>query len=166
MIRQFLCWVALLALVGCASPGAALKESPAVKRRDNAVDLTDQQAIQSILLDQYEAWEGTPHQMGGMSQNGVDCSGLVYRTFLARLGHELPRTTRGQASVGDPVSRGQLRPGDLVFFKTGYKTRHVGIYTGDARFLHASSSAGVTTSALDNPYWASNYWQSRRVGAE
>lgn len=166
MIRYVLCGLAMLVLAGCASTGSSLQESVTVTPREDAVDLADRQAVRRILLDQYAQWKGTPHRMGGVSRDGVDCSGLVQRTFLARLGHEIPRTTRRQATVGQPVSRDQLRPGDLVFFRTGYKTRHVGIYTGDARFLHASSSEGVTTSELDNPYWASNYWQSRRIGME
>ena len=154
----------MLTLVGCASTGGSLREPVSVTPRDDAVNLADRQTVRSILLDQYAQWKGTPHRMGGMSRNGVDCSGLVHRTFLARLGHELPRTTQRQATVGQPVSRDQLRPGDLVFFKTGYKTRHVGIYTGDSRFLHASSSQGVSMSSLNNRYWASNYWHSRRLG--
>ncbi|MFO7786965.1 MAG: NlpC/P60 family protein [Halospina sp.] len=166
MIRQILCCLAMLALVGCASTGGSLQESASVTPRDDAVDLADRQRVRSILLDQYAQWKGTPHRMGGMSQSGVDCSGLVHRTFLARLGHDIPRTTQRQATVGQPISRDRLRPGDLVFFRTGYKTRHVGIYTGDSRFLHASSSEGVTTSELDNPYWASNYRQYRRVGLD
>ncbi|MEQ6886739.1 NlpC/P60 family protein [Salicola sp. Rm-C-2C1-2] len=163
MIRQLCCCLALITLVGCASTGGSLQESVSVTPRENAVDLADRQRVRSILLDQYAQWKGTPHRMGGMSQSGVDCSGLVHRTFLARLGHDIPRTTKYQATVGERIRRDRLRPGDLVFFRTGYKTRHVGIYTGNARFLHASSSEGVTTSALSDPYWTSNYWQARRV---
>lgn len=163
MIRQFLCVLALLALVGCASTGGSVQESASVTPRADAVDLAQRQAVHSILMDQYAKWKGTPHRMGGMSQSGVDCSGLVQRTFQARLGHEIPRTTQRQATVGRTVSRDKLRPGDLVFFKTGYKTRHVGIYMGDQEFFHVSSSQGVSLSNLNNRYWASNYWQARRV---
>ena len=163
MIRQLLCALALLTLVGCASTGGSLQQSASVEPRPEAVDLAEEQTVHSILMDQYAKWKGTPHRMGGMSRDGVDCSGLVHRTFLARLGHELPRTTQRQATVGRTVSRDQLRPGDLVFFKTGYKTRHVGIYMGDQQFFHASSSQGVSLSNLNNRYWASNCWQARRL---
>ena len=164
MVRHLFCCLMLTGLVGCASTGGSLPEPVPVTTRADAVNLSNTSVVRSVLLEQYSQWQGTPHRMGGMSRNGVDCSGLVHRIFRAELGHELPRTTKQQVRVGKPVSRGELRPGDLVFFKTGYKTRHVGIYTGDSRFLHASSSEGVSMSDLDNQYWVSNYWQSRRLG--
>jgi len=166
MTRQILCALALLTLAGCASTGGSLQKPTPVTSRGDAVDLTERQTVHSILMDQYAKWKGTPHRMGGMSQNGVDCSGLVHRTFLARLGHDIPRTTRRQATVGRTISRDQLRPGDLVFFKTDYKTRHVGIYMGDQQFFHVSSSQGVSLSNLNNRYWASNYWHSRRLSGD
>lgn len=50
-----------------------------------------------------------------------------------------------------------------MFFKTTPQQRHVGIYIGHGRFMHASSSKGVTVSSLDNPYWVQRYEMSRRV---
>jgi cell wall-associated NlpC family hydrolase len=61
------------------------------------------------------------------------------------------------------VALDELQTADLVFFKTGWKTRHVGIYIGEGQFLHASTSRGVMISSLDNPYWQRHYWTSRRV---
>jgi hypothetical protein len=56
-----------------------------------------------------------------------------------------------------------LQPGDLVFFKTGRKTRHVGVYLSGDEFVHASSSSGVTISSLDTDYWQRTWWHARRV---
>jgi hypothetical protein len=50
-----------------------------------------------------------------------------------------------------------------VFFRPGWKKRHVGIYLSDGEFLHASSSSGVTVSPLDRSYWQDHWWQARRV---
>ncbi|MDW1501903.1 NlpC/P60 family protein, partial [Vibrio sp. YT-19(2023)] len=50
-----------------------------------------------------------------------------------------------------------------VFFKTRRSTYHVGIYLGNKQFMHASTSKGVIISRIDNPYWASKFWQVRRV---
>ena len=75
----------------------------------------------------------------------------------------LPRTTAEQVKVGNKVAKGRLQAGDLVFFKTGWNRRHVGVFVGDDRFLHASVSNGVVYSSLDDPYWRSRYWQSRRI---
>lgn len=164
MIRHLFCCFMLVGLVGCASTGGSLQEPVSVATRADAVNLDNSGTVRNVLLEQYSQWQGTPHRMGGMSRSGIDCSGLVHRVFRSHLGHELPRTTEQQVRVGEPVSRDELRPGDLVFFKTGYKTRHVGIYTGESQFLHASSSQGVSLSDLNNHYWTSNYWQSRRIG--
>jgi len=119
--------------------------------------------LQRALLAQYKDWYGTPHKWGGMSKQGVDCSGLVKLTFEQKFSLSLPRTTASQVKEGYSIKRAQLRTGDLVFFKTGVNVRHVGIMVDNLQFFHASSSRGVILSRLDNPYWNSHYWQSRRV---
>ena len=75
---------------------------------------------------------------------------------------ELPRNTALQVQEGSPVSREDLAPGDLVFFRRG-GTRHVGIYLGDDEFIHASTSRGVTISNLDEDYYRRYYWTARRL---
>jgi cell wall-associated NlpC family hydrolase len=118
--------------------------------------------ISQLLHRHYAEWRGTPHRWGGVSRRGVDCSGFVSLTYQRLFGVRLPRTTRDQARTGDQVSRRALRPGDLVFFKTGWRTRHVGIYVGQGRFIHAAEASGVTATRLDAPYWGERFWQARR----
>jgi cell wall-associated NlpC family hydrolase len=108
-------------------------------------------------------WKGTPHEWGSASPSGVDCSGLVQSVFADAFQLSVPRSTEQQARVGRVVSREALRPGDLVFFRTAPKTRHVGIYLSDGDFLHASSSEGVTVSPLDRSYWTDHWWHARRL---
>lgn len=120
-------------------------------------------ALQKQLVAHYQEWAGTPYRMGGLSQQGVDCSGFVYLTFRDKLGRNLPRTTQDQLRQGQAIARSQLNTGDLVFFRTGFKTRHVGIYLGDEQFLHASSSRGVMISSLSDNYWDRAFLQGRRV---
>lgn len=110
-----------------------------------------------------EKWEGTPHEWGGSSPRGADCSGLVQSVFAEEFRLSVPRTTEQQARVGREVSRSSLQPGDLVFFRPAGKKRHVGIYLSDGDFLHASSSDGVRVSPLDRSYWTDHWWQARRV---
>ncbi|MBT8134956.1 MAG: C40 family peptidase, partial [Gammaproteobacteria bacterium] len=76
---------------------------------------------------------------------------------------DIPRSTEYQSKVGRSIPKNQLRAGDMVFFKTGIFTRHVGMYIDDGDFLHVSSSKGVMISSLENPYWSSAYWKSQRV---
>ncbi|MES1938803.1 hypothetical protein T5B8_01100 [Salinisphaera sp. T5B8] len=123
----------------------------------------DHGAMVDALYDYYHQWRGVPYRYGGIDRNGIDCSAFVARTMSELESLNLPRTTSAQARLGQPISAGDLSPGDLVFFKTGYSSRHVGIYVGAGRFMHASTSQGVTMSRLDNIYWRSHYWQSRRL---
>ncbi|MFC0267985.1 C40 family peptidase [Kushneria aurantia] len=118
--------------------------------------------IEDALMSEYSAWKGTPYRYGGETSSGIDCSALVQRVYRDGFSFDLPRTTAGQVLTGRRVERDELKPGDLVFFKPYRGDRHVGIYIGDGRFMHASSSNGVRISELDNPYWQRHYWQSRR----
>ena len=129
----------------------------------NYIDIQDSALVKQKLLSQYQQWQGVPYQLGGMSQAGIDCSGLIYQTFRQQLGIELPRSTDLQSQLGFKVKIGDLRAGDLIFFKTGFNLRHVGIYIDKGMFLHASSHQGVMLSRLDNIYWREHYWQSLRV---
>ena len=115
------------------------------------------------LQNFHAQWQGTPYRLGGMSKQGVDCSGFVYRAYLDIVGEKLPRTVIAQRDLGTSVPREQLQVGDLVFFKTSYLTRHVGIYMGGQTFLHASTKKGVIISSLKNPYWASKYKIAKRL---
>lgn len=117
--------------------------------------------IRDALMAQHERWEGTPYRLGGTSSSGVDCSALVQNIYADQFNVNLPRTTRHQVNEGAAVTRASLSPGDLVFFRPP-GSRHVGIYVGENRFLHASTSRGVMISSLDNVYWKRYYWKSRR----
>jgi cell wall-associated NlpC family hydrolase len=106
---------------------------------------------------------GTPYRNGGTSSNGLDCSGLTYTVYRS-FGIQLPRASRDQARVGDPVPRADLVVGDLVFFGSGSNVSHVGIYAGDGEFIHASTRArSVRFDRLDNKYFANRYVTARRV---
>lgn len=152
----------ILTLAGCGSVperrGADIAYLPGAR-----IDLDNSFLVKKTLYAQYHEWKNTRYQMGGLSRNGIDCSGFIHVTFKTRLGVVLPRSTEFQVQLGDRVDRNELRPGDLVFFKTGITDRHVGIYLEDGRFLHASTSQGVVISRLDESYWRSAYWKARRL---
>jgi cell wall-associated NlpC family hydrolase len=119
--------------------------------------------IVKALMAHYQQWRGARYRLGGMSKRGVDCSGFVYMAYKKRFNLELPRNTVNQIRAGVKVSKSNLRAGDLVFFKTSPGVRHVGIYVDRGRFMHASSSKGVTISKLNNPYWSKRYWFSKHI---
>ncbi|EJG1663417.1 hydrolase [Vibrio parahaemolyticus] len=115
------------------------------------------------LFQFYNEWHGTPYRLGGTKKSGIDCSAFVQRAFVEAYQLALPRTTKQQSTQGVELSWTDAKQGDLVFFKTRRSTYHVGIYLGNKQFMHASTSKGVIISRIDNPYWASKFWQVRRV---
>lgn len=78
---------------------------------------------------------GVPYVWGAAGPRAFDCSGLVQWAFK-RVGISLPRTSAAQSRVGVPVAKGDLRPGDLVFFYS--PVTHVAMYIGNGMVVHAS----------------------------
>ena len=115
------------------------------------------------LMQAYREWKGTPYVLGGASPEGVDCSRLVNIVFDDYFGIDLPTNTKEQLNVGNGIRRAAVRTGDLVFFRTGRKTLHVGIAVNSGEFLHASTSNGVMISKLGKSYWRNSFLAARRV---
>lgn len=147
---------------GCASSESSTNTSSGPSAAQSSETWSPSDVV-AELRSAADEWKGTPHDLGGTSQHGVDCSGLVQSVYTDRFQHSVPRTTEKQVRAGVQVSRSDLQPGDLVFFRPGWKKRHVGIYVSDGEFLHASSSQGVAISSLDKSYWTERWWQARRL---
>ena len=107
-----------------------------------------------------------PYQRGGVSRQGMDCSGFSKTIYSQLFGIDLPHTSVGQFRMGDlkKIEARQMKPGDLIFFanKKKKKINHVGVYLSDHKFIHASSSQGIMVSSLDESYWKKRFVGSKR----
>ena len=109
---------------------------------------------------------GVPYRLGGSSfDSGFDCSGFVRALYEQTLGLALPRRANEQAAVTEKIDRGDLQPGDLVFFNTLRRAfSHVGIYVGDGKFIHSPSAGGkVRVEDMNKAYWDQRFDGARRV---
>jgi len=105
---------------------------------------------------------GTPYRYGGADDNGFDCSGLIYYSYR-QAGRSVPRTTSTMWKGLQPVSKRDLRVGDVLFFEISGKVSHVGLYLGDRRFVHAPQTGKqVTVAALDTPFYRDAFIRAGR----
>lgn len=130
-----------------------------------AVAVTTNSSLGSQIVSYAKQFLGVPYVYGGNGPSCFDCSGFtsyVYRHF----GYTLNRTASTQLSNGVAVSKSQLQPGDLVFFRynTSYPASHVGIYIGNGQFIHASTNKYmVQIDQLTTGHYASVYIAARRI---
>ena len=143
-------------------PGAYAPEPPATPpATPPAPRLTP---LASQFARTAETLIGAPYREGGALPDGFDCSGLVTYVF-AQHGIAVPRDVRRQAAAGAPVDRGDIAPGDLVFFATtGSGPTHVGIAVGGDRFIHAPKRGDVVrVESMSAGYWTSRFVAARRI---
>lgn len=123
--------------VASSIPAPAPSPAPSPVGRFASVELRQAPPARVLALQHAVTRIGKPYRYGGTGPNAFDCSGLVLWSYR-QVGVSLPRTSRAMSARGTPVSRAALQPGDLVFF---YRpVSHVGIYLGDGKVVHASSS--------------------------
>jgi lipoprotein Spr len=118
-------------------------------------------SISDIVLAQYEDWRGVRYRSGGTDYRGVDCSGLVQAIFRDAFEVDLPRSSSEQARLGESVPRGDIRPGDLLYFIDRGR-KHVGVAVNDREFVHASRRKGVIISKFEG-YWSKRLIRIRRI---
>lgn len=122
------------------------------------------------IVNQARSYLGSPYSRGGSLQTGrsTDCSGFV-QFIYQKSNIDLPRSSSEQAQEGAVVARtldfAKLLPGDLLFFgPRGRRIDHVGIYYGDGKMIHASSSSrSVVISDLRQPYLEGSFVVAKRL---
>lgn len=108
---------------------------------------------------------GIPYKYGGTTRKGMDCSGFVYLVYKQVYRVNLPRSSGRMWKLGRIIPPKLARPGDLIFFRGGFFNRinHVGIYMGENRFVHASSTNGVIYSNMEDEYYSRRFAAIRRI---
>lgn len=141
-----------------------LKSKPSTNNKTSTVNKSVDKNTADKVVTTASKYYGVPYKFGGTTSKGFDCSGYTQVVFKAH-GVSLPRSADMQYKLGRPVSKKELRKGDLVFFST-YEPgpSHVGIYDGNGKFWNATTSRGVMASPIDDPhYWGPRYLGARRI---
>jgi probable lipoprotein NlpC len=155
-------WFFLLLLisVGFASCSSTKTVRKTTKRRTVKIDKIVVNAIK---------YKGIPYKFGGTTKRGMDCSGIVYVSYLKEK-VQLPRVSRQMAKRGKKVSLRNAKKGDLLFFETSKRRsriNHVGLIVSvkknQIRFIHSTSSRGVITSSLSERYWENAFVKVKRI---
>jgi len=139
---------------------SSVEEPRTVNKNNNKAD----NVINTALT-----FSGVRYKFGGTTRKGMDCSGLLYVSF-AEHDVDLPRTSFQMAEEGEKIKIKDVEKGDLLFFKTSKKAKrinHVGMVVyieGDeVKFIHASTSRGVTVSSLREGFWNSAFVKATRI---
>lgn len=126
-------------------PQKTLKATHKVKRPDRV-----QKALKIM-----RAQLGDPYRYGAAGPNAFDCSGLVFYAAKRAGIKGIPRTSGAQAGFARRISKGAMRPGDLMFFSNGGGVYHVGVWVGKNRILHSPSTGGRVRI---DPIWTSGWY--------
>jgi lipoprotein Spr len=163
------CILILFSLASCSSRkgGVSRKEGVESQKTENAnsnrgfaaeyskkLGVPVPENSNQVLISTISEWIGTPYKYGGNDKRGVDCSGFIHIVYPMAYNVKVPRSSAQLYKEAQPVSKSNLREGDIVFFKINTKeVGHSGIYLFDNYFVHASSSRGVMISRLEETYW-------------
>ncbi|QKF80886.1 NlpC/P60 family protein [Halarcobacter ebronensis] len=162
-LKKFILLISIITLFsGCISNKSNEIAETLSNHKTTQQTLTDTEYIQESLMSFYNEWKNVKYKFGGATKKGIDCSAFAQRLFKEKFNLDIPRTTTNQVKIGEKIDKSELEEGDLIFFKTSKIDRHVGIYVGDGRFMHASIK-GVKLTSLDKPFYIKTYWTSRRV---
>lgn len=144
------------------------KTPPDVKLRTTPkLEPSDKRVYQ--VISNAKDYLGTKYKYGGTSKHGMDCSGLIYTSFLEE-DISLPRISRDMSLQGRRLHLNEVSKGDLLFFQTNKNRNvinHVGlvidVIPDQILFIHSTTSRGVIISSLSESYWYHNFVMARRI---
>jgi cell wall-associated NlpC family hydrolase len=145
------------------------KSAKSHSSKESHINKTTTTSKATKIVTYAKTFEGVRYQFGGTNKRGMDCSGLIFTAFKYE-NVLLPRISRDMAKSGKEIKLNNINIGDLLFFKTKAKQgkiNHVGLVVSinnkNIKFIHATTSKGVITSTLNEPYWKNAFVKARRV---
>lgn len=145
------------------------KDNSSYSKSDRVTSSRETSELASKVVKNAKKFEGTRYKYGGTTKRGMDCSGLIYVSFLEE-NLSLPRTSRAMSLQGERLYLKEVDQGDLLFFQTNKNRKvinHVGLVVqvknGEIYFIHSTTSLGVIISKLSENYWRNNFVMARRV---
>lgn len=136
-----------------ANPAPAKKEEPKKQeapKKEKAPEPKASGTSWSSLKSIADTKLGAKYVWGSKGPNTFDCSGFTSWVFR-QAGKSIPGNSGAQYASSQKVSNPQA--GDLVFFGTGGRVTHVGIYAGGGQFVGAQTSSGVAYTSVNSSYW-------------
>lgn len=121
--------------------------------------------VRGKLIQCAKKYLGVPYRYGGADEDGMDCSGFVYRVVMDAGLEKLPKSSSDMFAKAAPIERDEMIPGDLVFFIRDGLIFHVAIFLGENQIIHSISDGpktGVVISSLEEKYWAEHYYSCGR----
>lgn len=120
------------------------------------------------LYNEVYDWLGVPYRYGGRSKLGADCSGFASQIYKLVYNYSIRGSSYDIYKRLMPVEKGDLKEGDLVFFKIKYaRISHVGVYLSNNKFIHATSYGKyVTINDLNENYYKRYYYSAGRINEE
>lgn len=145
-----------------------LQNNATTKKQTNYPNVSENTT--NSIVNAATKYIGTPYVWGGESaaEGGMDCSGFVYNA-LKDAGYKVGRTTaQGYRSYGNAVNKSEMQPGDLVFYGSGNKASHIGIYIGNGQIVQSSGGKSNTKSnpgkgvSIKNIDYRNDFLEARR----
>lgn len=148
---------------------ASEKEEAPLNEPSKEVIVSIEPAKADQIINTALTYSGVRYKYGGTTRGGMDCSGLLYVSFIEHA-VELPRMSHEMAGEGKRIRLEKVRKGDLLFFKTsrkGKRINHVGLVVSvdndNIKFIHSTSSRGVIVSSLREGFWNLSFVKATRV---
>ena len=139
------------------------------KTKQNPIKKDAVYSLADYIVENAKTFSGVKYKYGGITNKGMDCSGLVYVSFKKE-NIQLPRVSKDMAKKGTTITLREVQKGDLLFFQTNKNKKvinHVGLVVninkGLTEFIHSTTSNGVIISSLAESYWKSAFIEARRI---